>query len=280
LTSTPSPTQLHPAFAPFLGWLGPDSIRAIPSCEHLDAAARAAGLALPGGTRLRFVAAPTRRESALDYERRIADRGEIAVRAGSLHDFCNALAWLAFPQTKAALNAVHVAPQTTLLSGTRSRPRDAATLLDESGMLVACSDDTRLRHWDEHDWRAAFGDLTSGADASLRAAAIGHGMLAKCVRPYASLTAHALVLPVDAARLPAAPAAFASALDEAAAQWIAEAGAHWSPASLRPLPLAALPGWSCAASGADRFLDTTVFRRRSADSLIQSGAPAAAVVLG
>ena len=228
---------------------------------------------------LRFLAAPARRESALDYERRVAERGEIAIRAGSLHDLCNALAWLAFPRTKAALNAVHVSAQAGSAAGTRSRARDAATLLDESGMLVACADAALLRHWDAREWRAAFGNLVAMPAAPLRAVAIGHGLLAKCVRPYPALTAHALVLPVAAAQLPAAPEALAAAIDAAAARWIADSGAAWSPASLRPLPLAALPDWGRDASGSARFDDASIFRPRGAQSLTQPAAPAAAVVL-
>lgn len=276
---TSAPLQAHPAFAPFLRWLAPDSFAAHPPHTDLDATARAAGLRVAGGMPLRFVAASARRESAQDYERRIAERGEIAVRAGSLHDFCNALAWLAFPRTKAALNAVHVAAQPGSAAGTRPRARDAATLLDESGMLVACADARLLQRWDARDWRAAFGDLVATPAAPLRAAAIGHGLLAKCVRPYPALTAHALVLPMPASRLPAEPEAFAAALDAAAARWIAEAGATWSPASLRPLPLAALPGWDRAASGAARFDDASVFRPRPPRSLAQPAAPTSAVML-
>ncbi len=272
--------EAHPAFAPLSRWLRPDCFARPPSVAELDATACAAGLRRAGGAPLRFVAASARRESALDYERRIATRGEIAVRAGSLHDFCNALAWLAFPRTKAALNAVHVASRPASAAGTRSRPRDAATLLDESGMLVACADTTLLRQWDARDWRTGFGDLHATPTAPLRAVAIGHGLLAKCVRPYPTLTAHALVLPVTASRLPAAPEAFAAALDAAAAQWIADAGAAWSPASLRPLPLAALPGWAGAASGTLRFDDASVFRPRRPRSLTQPAPPGGPVVLG
>jgi hypothetical protein len=278
LTFEPLQPDVHPAFAPHSRWLGADSFARPPSFAELDAAARAAALHRGDGMPLRFVAAPAQRESALDYERRIAQRGEIAVRTGSLHDFCNALAWLAFPRTKAALNAVHVAAPSAPAAGKRPRARDAATLLDESGMLVACVDETLLRQWDARDWRAAFGKLRAASAAPLRAAVIGHGLLAKCVRPYPALTAHALVLPVTASLLPAAPVAFAAALDVFAAHWIADAGAAWSPASLRPLPLAALPGW--AGDAPDRFDDASVFRPRCAHSLTRPGSPAAAVMLG
>jgi hypothetical protein len=279
LTPVPPLPEAHPAFAPFSRWLRADSFGTPPSFAELDAAARAGGLCRADRLPLRFVAASARRESALDYERRIAARGEIAVRAGSLHDFCNALAWFAFPRTKSVLNSVHVAAGPASATGTRSRPRDAATLLDESGMLVACADVTLLRRWDARNWRAAFGELCPTTTAPLRAVVVGHGLLAKCARPYPALTAHALVLPLSASRLPGAPEAFAAALDAAAARWIADAGGAWSPASLRPLPLAALPGWGCVPSEA-RFDDASVFRPQRSRWLTQPAAPSGAVVLG
>lgn len=279
MTSTVPPATAHPAFAPYLRWLGAAPFAVLPSWTELNATVCAAGQGGADATRLRFVAASARRESALDYERRVAERGEIAVRAGSLHDYCNALAWLAFPRTKAALNAVHVEAPPGSAAGARAPARDAATLIDESGMLVACADEALLRRWDAREWRAAFGDLGATSAASLRAVAIGHGLLAKCVRPYPALTAHALVLPMIASRLPAAPEDFAAALDAAAAQRIADAGATWSPASLRPLPLAALPGWDRHESGAARFDDASIFRPRQPCSLPQPAAPGTAVML-
>jgi len=266
LTVARPATDPHPAFAPYARWLAADSFNAVPSCARLDAAARAAGLALPDGTPLRFVAASARRESALDFEARIARTGEISLRGDSLHDFCNALAWLAFPRAKVALNAVHVTRQRSPSAGSRSRARDAATLLDESGMLVACADRELVRWWRSHKWRAAFGNSGDGAPR-LRSLAIGHGLLAKCVAPYRAITAHALVLPLAAEDLPEEPQALAEALDAAAAARIAEVGDSWSPDSLLPLPIAALPGWDREGLGARLFDDTSVFRPASPRSM-------------
>jgi hypothetical protein len=280
LTAAARPAAaLHPAFAPYARWLEADSLSAIPSCATLDASARAAGLALPDGTPLRFVAAPPRRESALDFEARIARAGEVALRGGSLHDFCNALAWLLFPRTKAALNAVHVIPRRAPATGSRSRPRDAATLLDESGMLVACADGELVRRWRAHAWREAFGDLGKGGAPRLRALAVGHGLLAKCVAPYRAITARALVLPLAAENLPDEPRALAAALDVAAAARIADSGDAWSPGSLLPLPIAALPGWDREGLGAQLFDDASVFRPASPQSSAPCSMHAGAVML-
>jgi hypothetical protein len=251
---------MHPAFAPYSRWLDPARFAAIPACSTSNALARAAGVALPDGTPVRFVEAPGRRLPAIEYERRIAQTGEVAVRGGSLHDFCNALAWLAFPRTKAALNAIHVAARPAPVAGSRAPARDAATLLDESGLLVACADPEIMRAWKAGEWRAAFGDVRMGAARRLCAVAVGHGLLAKCVAPYRAITAHALVVPIAAGDLPDEPCALAAALDAVAARQIAETGDGWSPDALLPLPIAALPGWDREGLGARLFDDTSVFR--------------------
>ena len=182
-----------------------------PASALLDGWAREAALTLPGGRPLSFRPAPSARLSALDYERRIAATGEVATRPGNLHDACNALAWLAFPRTKAALNAIHVAAAVSAIPGIgRDRRRDAATLLDESGMIVACADAELVDLWRAHRWRAAFWDRRDAVVDRMRAVAIGHGLLAKLVAPFRGITAKVLVLPLDGAALPADPAQLAA----------------------------------------------------------------------
>jgi hypothetical protein len=252
----------HPAFAPFSRWWPADPAAPIPSVATLDQWARDAALALPDGRPLAFVAAPARTPGALDYERRIALHGEIVTRSGNRHDFCNALAWLAFPRTKAAINAVHVASAPAPTPNARDRSRDAATLLDESGLIVSCADAGLVAAWRDHRWREAFGERPPSRAFPLRAVAIGHGLVAKLTAPFRAITGRALVLPQDAAALPEAPAELAAALDAAAADAIAARGATWSPATLLPLPVAALPGWDVEGRGAGMFDDVSVFRPR------------------
>jgi hypothetical protein len=251
----------HPAFAPFVRWWSPAQ-PGLPGIEELNRWARDARLSLDVGRTLEFVAAPPAGEPALDYERRIASTGRIATRPGVLHDVCNALCWLRYPQTKGALNAVHVGTPPSDSGSGRGRSRDAATLLDESGMLVACTNDEITELWMQHRWREAFRDRREEVKASLRPVAIGHGMLAKLVHPFRSMTARALLLPVDAATLPADPCALASVLDPVAARAIEARGGAFAPEDLLPLPIAALPGWDTEEKGAALFDDTAVFRPR------------------
>jgi hypothetical protein len=252
----------HPAFAPYARWWLPHTAPVLPGLDVLNRWARAAALALPDGRPLTFVHSPAAPLRALDYERRIAATGEIVTRARNLHDLCNALAWLGFPRTKAALNAIHVAAPPATSGGRRDRSRDAATLLDESGMLAACADASLVGLWNERRWREAFGDRQDDVRASLRVVAIGHGLLAKLVAPFRAITAKVLVLPLSAAELPEDSAALAGALDAAAAAELGARGAALTPAALSPLPVAALPGWDVEGCGARLFDDTAVFRPR------------------
>src|SRR5688572_8733626 len=76
----------HPAFAPIARWL---AVCARPSLATLNGWARECGIALPDGQRLRFVAPSRARRSAIDYERRIAERGEVLTRPDNTHDLFN-----------------------------------------------------------------------------------------------------------------------------------------------------------------------------------------------
>jgi hypothetical protein len=252
----------HPAFAPYAGWWVPHRGAAPPAPVELDGWARAANLTLPGGQPVSFRPAPSSTIPALAYERRIATTGEVATRPGNLHDACNALAWLAFPRTKAALNAIHAAATVADAGNGRDRRRDAATLLDESGMIVACSDIELRELWRTHQWRAAFWDRRDAVAERMRAVVIGHGLLAKLVAPFRGITAKVLVLALDGAALPADPALVAAVLDNAAAAALAAGGLAFAPEDLLALPVAALPGWDMEASGARLFDDTAVFRPR------------------
>ncbi len=248
----------HPGQAAWGGRGLPDGIL---SLAEFNAAAAAARLAHLDGRRLSFVAAlPSC--PAIAYERRIAERGEIPLRAGDAHDAWNARAWLAFPRTKSALNAIHAAAGVAATANARGRERDAATLLDESGVIAACVDPTFVARWRARAWRAAFGIPAEALRQTLAVAVVGHGLLARLERPFPGLTAKALLLALDPATLPEGAAARRQALDAAAAARLADRGRGLAPADLLPLPLASVAEWDPAQRGDRRFDDRSVFRPR------------------
>jgi hypothetical protein len=228
----------------------------LPELAQLNAWALAARLTLPGGMPLRFGdgAIPG---GALAYESAIGHEGIVHVRRGQWHDVFNALVWLAFPKTKAALNARHVQDRTSATPNKRSRGRDAATLLDESGLILVCADPDLARLLRDRAWRALFDTRHDALIRAMRPYAIGHGMLVKLLAPFRAITARTLILTIDPAALPAGTAGQAR-VDEAAARAIGDAALR--PEMLPPLPVAALPGWDSEGLGARLFDDRTVFR--------------------
>jgi hypothetical protein len=246
----PSPFD-HPAFAPFRSLLAEDRLPGLP---QLNAWAGTRGLALDNGVPLTFVAAT--RTSALAYEQAIANRGRIGVRADSWHDALNALVWLTLPRTKCALNALHVDAVTAPAPLARTRARDAATLVDESGLILACTDDDLVDLLCRRAWQALFVTARARVEAAFVPLAVGHGMLDKLRRPWRGITAHVLVVRA-AAGDPADPAMIAR-LDVAASTRIR--AQPLLPAALLPLPVAGLPGWDGEALGARLYDDVSVFR--------------------
>jgi hypothetical protein len=241
-------TFAHPGFAPYRRWLRE---RRVPDVATLNAWALEADLALPDGRALVFIEGAL--PGALAYESVILREACIHVRRDSWHDTFNALAWLAFPRTKAALNACHVAQGRSATPNARTRARDAATLLDESGLVIVCSDDSLRQLLRDQAWRALFVDRHGDAAARMHARVLGHGLLGKLAAPYRALTAHVLWLPVDLAA-----GAAQSVVDEAVASSLRARSP--APGNLLRLPVAALPGWDPEGLGTRLFDDVAVFR--------------------
>ena len=129
-------------FEPIAAWLGRFATPGVPSHAELDAllAAIAPDARSGGGARIRFVPPAGDAEG---YEARIFASGEVPTRAGDWHDFFNALAWCAWPRTKAACNHLHLAElhaRTAAGLPGRGPRRDALTQFDECGIVEVSSD--------------------------------------------------------------------------------------------------------------------------------------------
>ena len=72
------------------------------------------------------------------YEVHLFETGHVQTRPDNKHDLFNALAWLAFPKTKARINAMHAA-EIPREGGKRGRLRDMLTIFDEGGAIVSGS---------------------------------------------------------------------------------------------------------------------------------------------
>jgi len=215
----------------------------------LSAEARRRGVTTAQGLPVEFVAADDAGNVA--YEAHIAATGRVPTRDNA-HDLFNALIWLAFPLTKAALNARQA--QELARDGVRGRRgpvRDAATLIDESGLLLAASEEAcaALMRLD-WTWLLAAQRARWGRDWMVFA--FGHALIEKLLAPYKGLTAVVVCLPL--------PAGTAAQVDRAAAQWVQQAAL--APPLLAHLPVLGIPGWWPANEDPSFYGDAAVFRRR------------------
>ena len=190
----------------------------------------------------------------LAYEQWIAQTGTVPTR-DNLHDRINALVWLTYPLTKAALNREQASAIDMQTDTSRRGPvRDAATLWDENlAVIVDCAVDGRLETLlAQADWTALFQTHRSYWAKSWQVYCFGHALLEKLMSPYKAITAHTIVLDTY------------EDLDQLLAQGVSSA---MSPAMFRPLPVMGIPGWDTAQDQDDFYQDTSVFRRPRSNQL-------------
>jgi hypothetical protein len=233
-----------------------------PTLDDLNALARERGVRTGGDAPLAFVP-PGASGTGLDaqYEVRVFRTGEVPTRTDGWHDLFNALAWLAFPRTKAVLNGIH---HDELLrrpvSGARGTARDVLTLFDEGGVIVACAQPSLAQLLEGFRWKELFWTRRQEATAAMRFFVFGHAILERALTPYKGVTAKALVLDVAPAALALSPAALADLLDGRAAEHFAQPGALASTRALYPLPVLGIPGWAPENEDPAFYDDPEVFR--------------------
>ncbi len=197
-----------------------------------------------GGKRLRFAAQLTG-PATVGYETQIFTTGEVPTRPGNLHDSFNALVWLTFPQTKAALNGRHVAAQNAAVnSPRRSRAQDALTLFDECGVIVASDRPNLLALIEDFQWKELFWRRRGEVERHMKFFLFGHGLMQQLLNPYVGLTGKALLLPIDATWLQAPPNMACSHVDANCRALLACSGALTQGRDLAPLPVLGIPGWT------------------------------------
>jgi len=228
------PDFLHPIFDPVRPWIeraGDFSL------ERLNLLSETADIRTENGKPVRFVP-----PSSADpyYEIHVFETGHVQTRPDNRHDLFNALAWLAFPKTKARINAMHAA-EIPREGGKRGRVRDMLTIFDEGGAIVACSgevaDLVREAHWP---------DLFLEHHRDFRIVVVGHAVLEQALAPHPGITCK--VIFADPSR----------DLDAQAAHWLAAEGR--TPRDLPPLPVFGYPGWFEGGGQAGFYADERYFR--------------------
>lgn len=235
-----------------------------PDAERLNALAGEFGGAprTASGKTVRFTSPPA---DGANYELRVHDSGEVATRQHNWHDLFNALAWLAFPRVKAALNARHAA-QIPRERGRRGPLRDLLTIFDEGGAIVAYADPGLVELVRGFRWGELFWQRRADVLRALRICVVGHAVLEQARRPWPGITCKVLFVATDADALALPVERLVARLDERAADWLAAAGDGLTPRALAPLPVFGYPGWFPGNDSETFYADTRFFRpfRRTA----------------
>lgn len=228
----------HPVFDPVRPWLRRLPREDWPTHERLTGLAREAGLRTQSGMDLSFV--PPQPADPY-YELQLSATGAVQTRPGNWHDLFNALAWLAFPKTKARINAMHAA-QIPKETGMRGKLRDMLTLFDEGGAIVACANpelETLVR---QHRWKELFWARRTDVLAGFRIHVLGHALLEMALRPRPGLTCKVIFIRPD------------EEPDAAAAHWLEAHDGTGTTRDLVSLPVFGYPGW-LPGSGEPAFYD-------------------------
>jgi hypothetical protein len=238
------------------GRLGTDTWPSADDLQRLGDGTLVAG----SGVALRFVQAGEERRAELPYERRIFELGEVVCRREDWHDLFNALVWLTFPRAKAAINARHVREMTKEAPGQRGRARDALTLFDEGGLVVACADPALARLIREFRWKELFWVRRAQLARNVRFFAFGHALYEKALAPFVGITASGLLLDVDAPFLSADPSAQLDAVDTRVAAILSAPDIIRTPKDFSPVPVLGVPGWSPLTEDERFYDDASYFR--------------------
>ncbi|NLA88772.1 MAG: DUF3025 domain-containing protein [Alcaligenaceae bacterium] len=184
------------------------------------------------------------------YESFIFETHGIPTRDGP-HDYFNAFCWFLFTRTKVQLNTVQAAQiKKDGVQKQRGAVRDAITIIDENGLLLACSDEL----WEaltNKDWHRAFIELRTHWQQS-HAVIFGHALIEKLLNPYKGICAHVV-------RIPQPQEAFnVNIVDEWLSAYLSEEVLATKP--YIPVPIFGIPGWHAEQNEVGFYEDTEVFR--------------------
>ena len=263
LLDSPAYEPLHPVIA----GLAEQAFPTLQDCNAL-LAAQQPHITVQNGQPLRFVPQQYGKlPFAAQYEPRCYLKGEVPTRANNWHDLLNALVWLTFPKAKAAINARHYHALTQIAevvdTTTRSQRgvvRDTNTLLDESGVIVACADAELVGLLRGFQWKELFWQRRAQVQSSMGCYLFGHGLYEKALRPYVGMTGQGLVMPVEQAFFAWPLAQRLAHLDSRLADYLSAPQHCTSTRELTPVPLLGLPGWTTENENAAYYDNRDYFR--------------------
>jgi hypothetical protein len=203
------------------------------------------------------------------YETRVFARGKVLTRSRNWHDLFNALAWITFPRSKAAINRHHYREMLARQGeGLRGTPRDVLTLFDEGGVIVATSEPDLGGLLRDFKWKELFWQRRGEVIESMRFYVFGHSICEKALQPYKGITAKTVIFDVPRRELERPLTQQLATLDARLAKYFGDPKALASTEAYAPLPVLGIPGWTADNEDERYYDDTRHFRpgRRLAEA--------------
>ncbi|PSJ17367.1 DUF3025 domain-containing protein [Nitrosomonas supralitoralis] len=204
-----------------------------------------------------------KRHQTQDYESKIYLTGQVQTRASNWHDFFNALVWQLFPRAKSALNQLHYQAQLFELTTealNRSPLRDAATLFDESGVVIISSQEFLIQLIKDFEWKELFWRQRTAVLSSMRFIIFGHGMYEKALNPYVGMTGKAIIFKVRKEFFLQELLGQLNSVDVMLEQFLLCALS--TSTDLTPVPVLGYPGWDAGNCCESYYENKKYFRER------------------
>lgn len=198
------------------------------------------------------------------YETKIYTTGEIPTRLHNWHDFFNALVWHLFPATKAILNDLHFKAQQIEFAQNaqlRGPLRDAATIFDESGVIVVSSNARLINLLQAFRWEELFWQERANIISAMRFYVFGHGLYEKGLNPYVGMTGKGICFEVHDGFFDQTLSKQLMEIDRLLERRLLDDFS--SNADLTPVPLLGYPGWDKNNNDLAYYQNKNYFRMRS-----------------
>ncbi|MBQ4811146.1 hypothetical protein A7985_01335 [Pseudoalteromonas luteoviolacea] len=201
------------------------------------------------------------------YEEIIAQTGRVPTREENWHDFFGAMIWCLFPKTKSLLNRLHIEEIQQHGLKQRSRKRNALTLFDECGLVLAIPDIKWREKLRAHQWTEVFFEHRALWHHELRPFVFGHANYEMLTNPFIGLTGKLLCIVVEASFYALPLAAQYRYLDSQLVKMIQEENVLDDNKHMSPLPLLGIPNWHFDDQNEAFYANQDYFRpkRRSAN---------------
>ncbi|CAH9061707.1 hypothetical protein PSECIP111951_02544 [Pseudoalteromonas holothuriae] len=200
------------------------------------------------------------KEEARYYEQIIFETACVPTREKNWHDLFGAMIWSLFPNSKTLLNKRHIHEINLHGLKQRSRHRNALTLFDECGVLLAMTDEHFATKLKAHQWHDVFVEQRQRWGKDIKPFIFGHANYEMLTQPFIGLTGKVLCVIVDNAFFELSLTAQYQKLDEQLVDMIEHQGVLNDNSALSPLPLLGVPNWCDKNTDPEFYNNTDYFR--------------------